>query len=97
MLKIETYESDISEHLIKFIQDNKISEDINLDKELEEGQTFLNDFIEIIKKYSPTKRFYKNYLDGNSCLQMESIACQQSGDCFIEYNRKNVREYMGTS
>ena len=51
----------------------------------------------MVEKYAPRRREHNNYLDGTACLQIESNACQELGACFLEFERKNFREYMGTS
>ena len=98
MLKIENYQADISDHLLKFIEDNQeIKDIINLDDEMGKEIFFLYNLVQIIDKYSPSIRKKDHSLDGTSCLKIEAVSCQNPGSIFLENKSISFREYMGTS
>ena len=97
MFCIETYNANISDHLIDFINDNKSTELITLENIIKSESPFLKNVIEFIKKYSNHMISKQIILDGSYYLQKSSFPCQDPGSEFLEFKRKSIRGFMGTS
>ena len=97
IIDINSYNKNISEHLIEFLEKNKSIDMIELDEKKLAQLPLLQKLIKFIKKYSLNKRIIKEQLDGNIAMQIASSATQIPGNIFLEFNRISVSNKYGTS
>lgn len=97
IIDINSYNKNISEHLIEFLEKNKSIDSIELDEKKLTELPLLQKLINFVKKYSLNKRIIKEQLDGNIAMQIAPTATQIPGNIFVEFKRISVRNKYGTS